>query len=52
MKYPWHFIELEKKNPKICTEAQETMNCQINLEKKNKARVTMIPDFRAYIKLQ
>ena len=29
---------------------QKTLNCQINLEKKNKAGGSMLPDFRMYHK--
>ena len=32
-----HRTRIKKKPTKICTEAQKTMNCQINLEKKEQS---------------
>ena len=44
------FQRTRRNNPKIYMNPQKTLNCQINLEKKNKAGGSMLPDFRMYHK--
>ena len=48
-RYLWHFSQNEN-NPIFYMEPQKNMNCQTNLEKKNKAGSIMFPDFILYYK--
>ena len=44
------FHRIRPNNPKVYIEPQKTLNNQSNLEKKNKAGNTILPDFRLYYK--
>ena len=44
------FTEIEKKNPKICTESEKILNGKNILSKKNKARGIILSDFKIYDK--
>ena len=43
-------IDIEKNNPKIHMQPLITPNSQSNLEKNNKARGVMLPDFKLHYK--
>ena len=44
------FHRTRKNNPKTHMEPQNTLNCQSNLEKKNKSRGITLPELRLYYK--